>query len=207
MNLMEDKKAKFVRLLLSTERDGILRTIDMLEDIGFFSAPASSKFHLNYEGGLLQHSLNVCDMALDLREVVIKRNPAIEEKLPVDSVLIASLLHDVCKADIYMKTVKKQKNKAGEWVEMPAYDIDHGQFPYGHGEKSVILLLQKGLKLTNDEALAIRWHMHAWDLPLQSTEAKGNFNKAREICPLVQLLIAADGLASHLMESKQDAAT
>ena len=98
--------------------------------------------------------------------------------------------------------MKKQKNKEGQWEEVKGYDVDHGQYPFGHSEKSVILLLQNGLKLTNDEALAIRWHMQAWDLPFQSYEAKGNFNKAKEICPLVQLLIAADGLASQVLECK-----
>lgn len=198
MKGMKGKKERFMTLLMSTERDGIIRTLDMLERIGFFTAPASSKFHLNKEGGLLEHSLNVCNMALDLREVVIKRKPELEELLPVDSVLIASLLHDVCKADIYKPTTRKQKNEKGEWVEVPSYEVDHGQQPFGHGEKSVILLLQTGLKLTNDEALAIRWHMQAWDLPFQSADLKGNFNKARENCPMVQLLIAADGLASQL---------
>ena len=67
----------------------------------------------------------------------------------------------------------------------------------------MILLLQNGLKLTNDEALAIRWHMQAWDLPFQSYDIKGNFNKAKEICPMVQLLIAADGLASQVLENKK----
>ena len=71
-------------------------------------------------------------------------------------------------------------------------------YPFGYAEKSEILLLQNGLQLTNDEALAIRWHMHAWGLLMQYYEAKGNFNKAKEICPMVQLLIAADGLASQV---------
>ena len=141
-------------------------------------------------------------MAMELREVVIRKNPALEDKLPKESVIIASLLHDVCKSDIYKPTVMKMKNKAGEWVDTKTYDVDHGQYPFGHGEKSVILLMQNGLKLTNDERLAIRWHMGAWDLNMDSYEAKGNFNKAKEISPMVQLLIAADGLASQVLESK-----
>ena len=132
----------------------------------------------------------------------VSKNPDLESRLPKESVIIASLLHDVCKLDIYKETMKKQKNMEGQWEEVKGYDVDHGQYPFGHGEKSVILLLQNGLKLTNDEALAIRWHMHAWDLPMQSYDAKGNFNKAKEICPMVQLLIAADGLASQVLECK-----
>ena len=199
---MEEKKANFIELLRSTGREGIDHIIEVLEGLGFFTAPASTKFHLSYDGGLLEHSLNVCEMALELREVVIRKNPALEEKLPKESVIIASLLHDVCKSDIYKPTVKKMKNKAGEWVDTKTYDVDHGQYPFGHGEKSVILLMQNGLNLTNDEMLAIRWHMGAWDLNMDSYEAKGNFNKAKEICPMVQLLIAADGMASQVLESK-----
>lgn len=199
---MEEKKAKFIELLRSTGREGIDNIIEVLEGLGFFTAPASTKFHLSYDGGLLEHSLNVCEMALELQEVVIRKNPALEERLPKESVIIASLLHDVCKSDIYKPTVKKMKNKAGEWVDTKTYDVDHGLYPFGHGEKSVILLLQNGLKLTNDEMLAIRWHMGAWDLNMDSYEAKGNFNKAKDICPMVQLLIAADGLASQVLEGK-----
>ena len=199
---MEEKKEQFITLLKSTNREGMDGIIQMLEDNGFFTAPASTKFHLSYEGGLLQHSLNVCEMALGLRDLIIQKNPDLEPGLPKESVIIASLLHDVCKSDIYKETMKKQKNKDGEWVDTKTYDVDHGQYPFGHGEKSVILLLQNGLKLTNDEALAIRWHMQAWDLPFQSYDIKGNFNKAKEICPMVQLLIAADGLASQVLEGK-----
>ena len=199
---METNKEKFMALLKSTNREGVDNIIQVLEDMGFFKAPASTKFHLSNEGGLLQHSLNVCEMALGLRDLIIQKNPDYESRLPKESVIIASLLHDVCKSDIYKETMKKQKNKDGQWEEVKGYDVDHGQYPFGHGEKSVILLLQNGLKLTNDEALAIRWHMHAWDLPMQSYEAKGNFNKAKEICPMVQLLIAADGLASQVLEGK-----
>ena len=99
-------KERFMKLLMSTERDGIIKTMQMLERVGFFTAPASTKFHLSYDGGLMEHSLNVFDMAMDIREVIIKRCPEMEEKLPVNSVILAALLHDVCKADMYKKTTK-----------------------------------------------------------------------------------------------------
>ena len=87
------------------------------------------------ESGLLQHSLNVCEMALGLRDLIIQKNPDFESRLPKESVIIASLLHDVCKTDIYKETMKKQKNKDGQWEEVKRYDVDHGQYPFGHGEK------------------------------------------------------------------------
>ena len=132
---MEEKKAKFIEMLKSTGREGIDKIIEVIDGLGFFTAPASTKFHLSYEGGLLEHSLNVCEMALELREVIIKMNPDLQTSLPVESVIISSLLHDVCKSDIYKPTVKKMKNKNGEWVDTKTYDVDHGQHPFGHGEK------------------------------------------------------------------------
>lgn len=199
---MKDNKQEFIDLLRSTERDGIENTIEELEDLGFFEAPASTKFHLNEEGGLVEHSLNVCKAALNVRQVMLEMDDTLREYLPVDSVILSALLHDVCKADIYKKVMKRQKNNFGMWVDAPGYDVDYSHFPLGHGEKSVIVLLRSGLDLTDDEIMAIRWHMQAWDLPFQSYDLKSNFNEAKSISPLVTLIQAADGLASNLMERK-----
>lgn len=153
------------------------------------------------EGGLVEHSLNVCKVALNVRDVMLTMDDSLLETLPKDSVIIASLLHDVCKTDIYKPVIKKQKNQIGIWVDMPGYDLNYRNFPLGHGEKSVIMLLRSGLDLTDDEIMAIRWHMHAWDLPFQSAEIKANLNTAKEICPLLSLIQAADGLSSNLIEN------
>lgn len=187
-------------MLLSTNRVGMEIVIERLEEVGFFKAPASTKFHLNYEGGLLEHSMNVCDMALELRELMIRKKECLRESLPKESIIIAALLHDVCKADIYKPAIKRQKNEYGVWCDVPGYDVDYSNFPLGHGEKSVIWLLQNGLQLTADEIMAIRWHMTAWDLPFQSPEMKGNLNAARDQCPLMALIQAADGLAANIVE-------
>ena len=66
--------------------------------------------------------------------------------------------------------------------------------------KRLLALRQCGLALTDDEMMAIRWHMTAWDLAFQSPEMKGNLNQAKEICPLLTLIQAADGLASNMLE-------
>lgn len=195
-------KEEFIDLLRSTQREGIDDCIEELDYLGFFEAPASTKFHLNKEGGLLQHSLNVCKAALKVREAMIEMDDSLREELPKDSVIIASLLHDACKADIYKKAMKRQKNEIGIWVDVPGYDVDYSNFPLGHGEKSVIVLLRAGLDLTDNEIMAIRWHMSAWDLPFQSPDARANLNKAKDICPLLTLVQTADGLASSLLERK-----
>lgn len=195
-------KEEFIDLLRSTQREGIDDCIEELDYLGFFEAPASTKFHLNEEGGLLQHSLNVCKAALKVREAMIEMDDSLREELPKDSVIIASLLHDACKADIYKKAMKRQKNEIGIWVDVPGYEVDYSNFPLGHGEKSVIVLLRAGLDLTDNEIMAIRWHMSAWDLPFQSPDARANLNKAKDICPLLTLVQTADGLASSLLERK-----
>jgi len=199
---MEDLKKEFKSLLRSTEREGIDNVIEELQHLGFFEAPASTRFHLNEEGGLLQHSMNVCKCALKIRQAMFEMDDTLIESLPNDSVIISSLLHDVCKADIYKKAPKRQKNEFGTWVDVWGYDVDYTSFPLGHGEKSVIVLLRCGLDLTDDEIMAIRWHMTAWDLPFQSADIKGNLNKAKEVCPLLTLIQSADGLASGLLERK-----
>ena len=195
-----NNKDRFIELLRSTGREGVNEVIDELESLGFFEAPASTRFHLNCEGGLLEHSLNVCDTALAVREVMIAKDESLRDLLPKDSVIIASLLHDTCKADIYKRVMKKRKNAFGVWEDVPGYDVDYSNFPMGHGEKSAIVLLCCGLALTDDEMMAIRWHMTAWDLAFQSPEMKGNLNQAKEICPLLTLIQAADGLASNMLE-------
>ena len=199
---MKQNRSEFVELLYSTGREGMDEVIGQLEELGFFQAPASSKFHLNHEGGLLEHSLNVCKVGLMLREQMLTLKPDLEESLNKESVIIAALLHDICKADIYQKCIRKRKDRLGQWVDYETYELDYSDFPLGHGEKSVIVLLRMGLDLSDDEIMAIRWHMSAWDLPFQSPDLKANFDTAKRLCPLCTLIQAADGLASNLLESK-----
>ncbi len=194
------KKKEFVELLLSTRREGIENVVVELGKLGFFEAPASTKFHLSQPGGLLEHSLNVCKVALRIRDMMIDISPELSERIPTESVIIASLLHDVCKADIYKPTITYKKNSEGKWDKLPGYEVDYSYLPLGHGEKSVIALQMWGLKLTVDEILAIRWHMTAWDLAFQSPEQKANLNVARSQVPLCIVIQSADVLASNLLE-------
>ena len=197
---MKEKKERFIELLRSTGRQGIEEVINFLENSGFFTAPASTKHHLSFEGGLMEHSRNVYDMAMALRGPIVAMKPEVEEKLADESIIIAALLHDICKADIYKKTQKWNKNAQGQWEQYDTYETDYSQMPVGHGEKSVIRLLSLGLKLTLDETVAIRWHMGAWDLAFQSYEAKSNINEAGNRYPLLSLIQSADNMATHILE-------
>lgn len=194
-------KEQFIEILKATNREGIEGVIEYLEKAGFFNAPASVNRHLCNPGGLVEHSLNVYRAAMSLREKVIELKPDVEAKLPEDSIAIAALLHDVCKTNIYRPAKKFRKDKEGRWEQYDTYDVDYSRFPMGHGEKSVVMLLRLGLKLTNDELLAIRWHMGAWDLSFQSYEAKSNISAAADAAPLVSLLQAADVIAAHILEA------
>ena len=197
-----DREA-FLALLQSVDRftqEDVDYLMEDLESWGFFKMPASCRKHSCYEGGLVKHSLHVCEMAKMLRRQVLLVRPDLETLLPLDSVIIASLLHDVCKAGIYQKVTRKQKDETGMWEMCSTYNIDYSYLPVGHGEKSVIMLLRSGVDLTDDEILAIRWHMGGWDLPYQSQEMTGSQKKAREMTTLVTLVHTADAMAADLME-------
>lgn len=197
---IKKNKEEFIELLRSTGRDGVEDVINGLEDMGFFTAPASSNHHLNTEGGLVCHSLNTCKAGLMVWEGMKILEPGIEKEVGRDSVIIASLLHDVCKSDIYKRSVKKRKNALGMWEESEGYKVTYRNFPMGHGEKSVILLLCNGLEMSDDEMLAIRWHMGAWGINMNSYEDQRCYDTSRMLYPLVAIIQAADSLAASIME-------
>ena len=198
---MNDNKERFIMLLRSTGRKGVDNVIAKLDELGFFEAPASTVFHLSQPGGLLQHSLNVYDEAVVIAEQQVDFRPEMEEKLPKASIKIVALLHDVCKAEIYKEAQKWRKDNDGRWETYNTYEVDYSALPLGHGEKSVIRLLQWGLEMSDEEMVAIRWHMGAFDLAFQSSEAKSNLNAAKNKTPLCAVLGAADGLASFVLEA------
>lgn len=199
LNLTALKK-EFIDLLQECNRDGMDGVIEDLEKDGFFEAPASAGHHLNIKGGLVKHSLNTCRAALAVWEGMKQIEPTLEREVPRESVIIASLLHDVCKTDIYKPTMKKRKTATGSWEDVPGYSVTYKKFPMGHGEKSVIMLLFSGLELTDAEMLAIRWHMGPWGVNMNSFEDQRNYDTAHSIYPLVMIIHTADCLAASIME-------
>lgn len=194
-------KGFIIDTLSRTGRNGIDAVLVKLDEMGFFEAPASTRFHLSCKGGLAEHSRNVYEAAVLLREQIITRKPEMETELPLESVAICALLHDVCKTDIYKEGILSRKNEDGFWEKYVGYSVDYNNaLPLGHGEKSVIMLLSWGLELTSEEMLAIRWHMGPWDLAMQSAEQKESLNAAKAKSPLVSLIQLADGIATGLLE-------
>ena len=145
-------KQEFINLLKSTNREGMENLIAFLEKTDFFTAPASTKFHGAFEGGLLEHSMKVYEILKDKAE-----NNVINAKFADDTIKIVALLHDICKANFYKVDYRNAKNELGEWEKVPYYTIDD-TIPYGHGEKSVMMLTEY-IKLTSEEKYSIRWHM------------------------------------------------
>lgn len=190
-------KARFLELLRSTGIEDIDYFISQLEKSGFFEAPASMKNHLCFEGGLMLHSLNVYEAAVALKETFGKERPDIFDKIDDTSIKVAALLHDVCKATLYFK-------KRGAQVDYgkAEYGTDYSDLPIGHGEKSVVKLLQMGLAMEDSEVCAIRWHMGAWCVDRSNSEEQGNFRKAEELYPLVTLIQLADTVAAKFTERK-----
>ena len=138
-------KEEFIKLLKEINREGMDKLIEFLKNSDFFTAPASTRFHGNIEGGLMMHSMKVYEILKD------------KVKEDSDSVRIIALLHDICKTNFYKTDYRNAKNELGVWEKVPYYTIDD-TIPYGHGEKSV-MMISEFIKLTPEEKYAIRWHM------------------------------------------------
>jgi len=185
---------KFIDLLKDVGRVNTDKLLIELKKRGFFEAPASANHHLNKVGGLVEHSLSVYNYAKVLNEAI--KNYSDDYVSPdQESILISALLHDVCKSDIYIPTTKRQRDPNGVWIDVPGYTTSHVQLPMGHGEKSVAMILQSGYPLTDDEMLAIRWHMYTFDVNFNSYDAINNFNEANKR-PLVKLIQIADQIST-----------
>lgn len=177
----------YVTLLRTTNRDGIEELIHYLhEKTDFFDAPASTKYHGAFAGGLLMHSINVCaELRLDPNSKVY----------PTETLIIVALLHDICKANCY-HAEKRNVKENGVWVEKQVY-VFEDELPLGHGEKS-LYLASKFIKLSDEEAAAIRWHMGAFDCAFRGGDR--GLNAAYEKYPLAVLLHMADMRATYLVE-------
>lgn len=186
-------KNKFLEIYSKIKRQGADKLLEWLEKSDFFTAPASSRFHGSYEGGLVEHSINVYNRL----DKLVKA-----EGLPVseETIAIVALLHDICKANYYKVDFRNTKDENGQWVKVPYYTVDD-QLPYGHGEKSVYII-SAFMKLTREESFAIRWHMGGFD----SSVKGGDFSlsKAYETYPLALLVHLADMQATYLDEVRKD---
>ena len=200
---MKDRFVELYQQLIT--RPGADKLLAWLETTDFFEAPASTRFHLSRPGGLVEHSIHVYHRLHDLfvserqnreNEPFIELSDSEEE-----TIAICGLLHDICKANFYAVEMRNRKNEQGQWEKCPFYVVND-QLPYGHGEKSVYII-SGFMKLTREEAMAIRWHMGFSDNDFRA----GGFSvgNAFEKFPLALLTHMADLQATYLDEPREDA--
>jgi len=188
---------RFAKLLMETKRPGIENLLEFIRKSDFYTAPASTRFHGSYEGGLLEHSLNVLDC---LAEKKASDNAIWHKELinvQSESIVISALLHDLCKTYFYTTEIRNKKDESGAWVQVPFYTVND-LIPYGHGEKSV-MMIEEYIKLLPAERYAIRWHMGSYE----PKELWNTLGTAMGKYPLVLALHEADMEATYLLEKEK----
>lgn len=186
-----NRKDDFIKLYTEhIKRPGATELLEWLETTDFFVAPASTRFHGNYEGGLCEHSVNVWEELVRL----LKAYPDV--RVTAESAAIVSLLHDLCKIGCYQTELRNTKVN-GVWVQRPVYVFKEDYCFGGHGSKSVYLI-QRYMNLTEAEAAAVNCHMGFAD------RSPGDYSlgAAYEQFPLAFLLHAADASATYIREHK-----
>lgn len=176
-------------------RDGADRLLSHLLSPAsdFFTAPASTRFHGSYEGGLCEHSVNVYECLKEyLERDRVRELYGIEAS--AETVAVVALLHDLCKMNFYKKSFRNVKDENGAWNRVPTFEIDD-KLPYGHGEKSVYII-SGFMRLSREEAFAIRYHMG-----FSGNEDPRNVGSAFEMFPLAFALSTADMEATYFLES------
>jgi len=173
------------------KREGADKLLEYLEKSDFFTAPASTRFHNNFEGGLVDHSVRC------FHRFVKTLNCEYGDKLPIsmESVAVIALLHDICKIGCYKIEMRNVK-EGNEWVKKPYYTYDD-PLPYGHGEKSVYVI-SGFMKLDREEAMAINWHMGAYDARHSPTSY--TLSNVHSKHPIALIFSTVDLLTSYLDE-------
>ena len=190
-------KEEFIELYQThIHRDGAESLLDYLENKSdFFTAPASAKYHGAYPGGLCDHSVNVYHCLADYLA-----RPRVQElyglEYSQETIAIVSLLHDVCKVGCYKAGSRNVKGPDGKWTAVPTFFFED-PLPYGHGEKSVYIV-NGYLRLTREEAMAIRWHMG-----FSGTEDNRLVGQALQKYPLAFALATADMEATYFLEGEE----
>ena len=174
-------KEEFIGLLRQINREGMDKLIEFIERSDFFEAPASTRFHGSFKGGLLEHSMKVYEILKTKTE-------------DSDSVKIIALLHDICKVNFYKTDYRNAKNEQGVWEKVPYYTVED-LIPYGHGEKSV-MMISEFIKLTPEERYAIRWHMGF----TEPKELYGTIGQAYKKYPVALLVHEADLEATYFYD-------
>jgi len=194
----QEAKNEFLELAKQNiKRDGIDKLLEYLQKTDFFTAPASTKFHSAFEGGLCEHSLNVYKRFI--KNLEKEYGDKWQNFVSLESATIIALFHDICKVDYYKQEMRNVKEE-GVWVQKPYYSVEDS-LPYGHGEKSVYII-NGFLRLTRDEAMAINWHMGGFD-----SRVRGGFYGLDQVFygyPVALIFHVSDIEATYLDECQDN---
>lgn len=194
---IENNKKLFLQLLANTGRNTAPLQNYLTQESDFFTAPASTKYHEDYTGGLCQHSLRVAEIIRRVYSIYECCYPPRFDALvmPASGLIFCALLHDICKTNFYKVETRNVRNQeTGEWEQKEYYTIDD-QFPVGHGEKSV-MILQRYVRLSDEEIAGINWHMGAYDMRCKDWSGSTAYAAAAAKYPLVLALHTADSMAT-----------
>ena len=201
---IEQNKLEYIKLIRSIEREGadIERLVRKLEASDFFVAPASTKYHGNFEGGLCEHSLRVYNNLL----CIVNNNGCLDEGCYDSNTLkIVALLHDISKMNIYEKTAINKKvycddgdkyDEVGKfkWVSEKGFKTKESRFVFGSHECTSEYIARQFIPLTLDESVAILHHMGSmsWD------SAKDNIGEVFNQYNLALILYMADMMTTYV---------
>lgn len=195
---MNSFKKEFIDIICKDiHRDGISDLMDYLEESGFYTCPASTKYHGSYEGGLVEHSLNVYYSLKDMLKYIYASS---DIPYSNETIAIVSLFHDLCKIGKYKKGIKNIKNKdTGIWEQIECFEYNNEHQPEGHGSGSVYIIMNY-IQLKKEERQAIHWHMGSFDLSQYNTV--GDMGNTYERNTLAFALHIADMIATYVCENK-----
>lgn len=196
MRDLNELKKEFLDVFTTNiTREGSKELLEYLTKSDFFVAPASSQFHSAYEGGLVEHSINVYNRFRNAIENEYGKD--YRTKISDETIAICGLLHDICKVDTF-KIDMRNKKVDGNWVQVPYYTVEDG-LPYGHGEKSVYII-SGFMRLTREEAMIINWHMGGFDARVKG--GAYGLSDAYYKFPTAVIFHTCDMLATYLDETR-----
>lgn len=197
---IQNNKEEILKLIKdNVKREGVDELINWLSSRDYFTAPASTRYHLACKGGLAQHSLNVLRRLI--REIQEEYTSVEESPYTLETLIIVGLMHDICKVEFYKETTRNQKDEeTGIWEKVPYYTIEN-KLPIAHSAKSQYIL-RSFINLTRDESMAILSHMGPWDSTVKGGDPA--VGQALEEYPLALLLHTADMKATNLDEGYYD---
>lgn len=188
-NRIEEEKLKFKGLINQIDRNGIEEVKTFLDSSGFYTSPASTKYHYAFSGGLMMHSMSV-------HRVFSKLIKAFKLNFASESIILCSLLHDLCKAGAYTENAGRFR-----WNRM---------HPSGHGKLSIELIEKCGMILNQEEIEIILYHMGPYytsEFAATTTYMTGEYSVAQYLDvynrnKLAKLFHYCDDMSSQFVEKE-----